>query len=292
MTEAMNELFQTKEQANAMRTAGVRALAGTDQLVDFTLTVANKMLQVAGTQTEDYKDRILASQSDNVALDALIADMTDEQEICGEIEVLKLYSPEVLLGMLKSQQSKRSRARHSVMTQDNYKSLVSAAIAEKVLRGALGKNLTAHSAGGTRTGVGRSTGIFTEDELVVLKEDQMRLRAEIRNVQSKKSVAKKTEGYEETDHWKLLLEIEAQLMGIRDSGFKPAEHSPKSIVQVDRTKEELAALLAGKDISKMKAADKVELLKAIEALTEEPVAEDTENKPATDEVPDDAASEL
>jgi hypothetical protein len=283
MTEAMNELFKNDQTTKNGKTAGKRALAGTAQLVDFSNTLANKMMTVANQQIDIYKERILASQSDNVALDALIADITDEKAICDEIEILKGYDEGTLQNMLKSQQSKRSRARHNLMTQDNYKTLVAAAIAEKVIRGALGK-VGIHTAG-SHTGVGRATALFTEEELDALRLDQARLRAEIRNVQSKKSVAKKTEGYENTERWALLVEIEKQLMAIRDPNFKPAQHVQKQIVKVDETKNKLAELLASVDLEHMKSADKTALLAKIAAMTtSESVQEPETNEEGVNDV--------
>jgi hypothetical protein len=287
MTEAMNELFENNQTTKNGKTAGKRALAGTAQLVDFSSTIANKMMTVANQQIDTYKERILASQSDNAALDALIADMTDEKDICDEIEILKGYDEGTLQNMLKSQQSKRSRARHNAMTQDNYKTLVAAAVAEKVIRGALGKVGT-HTAG-SHTGVGRATALFTEEELDALRADQARLRAEIRNVQSKKSVAKKTEGYESTEHWALLVEIENQLMAIRDPNFKPAQHVQKQVVKVDETKNQLADLLAGIDLNHMKSADKTALLAKIAAMT---AGEATQELETNEEGANDASAEL
>jgi hypothetical protein len=87
--------------------------------------------------------------------------------------------------MLKSQQSKRSRAKSKAMTLDNYTTLLTAAIAEDIIREIYNKP---KSAGGFHRAAG--TVDYTIDQLQALHDDQEALRKEIRNVQSKKSIMK------------------------------------------------------------------------------------------------------
>jgi|WetSurMetagenome_2_1015567.scaffolds.fasta_scaffold90091_1 hypothetical protein len=289
MTEAMNELFDEKETTT---TTSKRALAGTATLTDFGTKYASQIFTIVGSDLETYKESFIKSQTDNAELDKLIATTfatIDNIDVAlqAQVDLLKTLNNATLNGMLKSQQSKRSRARHNTMTKENYQSLVAAAIAERLIRQALGKSTTSSS---SRTGTGRATALFTDDELAALALDQMSLRAEIRNVQSKQSVAKKTDGYEETDLWKLLVDIKAQLMDIRDPNFRPADHVsdvPVQIqtvtVEVDTTRIAIADLLKDVAIDKLTTKNAKALLVQISAMTIEwkpeddaPIAEEDE----------------
>ena len=99
------------------------------------------------------------------------------------------------------------------------------------------------------------------EQLEELKEDQDRLKKEIRNVQSKKSIMKSKADFSEEDpRWQALLVAEEQLKSIRISTGRT------QVVKVDETKDALTETLADVDIEHLKAADSKELLAKIKAM--------------------------
>lgn len=253
-----------------------RELAGTAQLTSQATTLATTLLNVLANNAdqEQYVELFEASKSDAAAQEKLIdlcTTIVDE-----DVEWLNKISDEDIAGMLKSQQSKRSRCKSKEMTADNYKSMMTAAIAERILRMATGKT---KGRGGNRS----TTDIKTAEELEALKADQEALKREIRNVQSKKSIMKSKAGFSEDDEkWQVLLTIEEQLKSIR-----VGTTSKVVKVHTDETKEWLRELLAEVEPSTMKAAQLKELLTAIKdkafpADEEEPV--DNEHEVHNEEV--------
>jgi hypothetical protein len=155
--------------------------------------------------------------------------------------------------MLKSQQSKRSRAKSKAMTLDNYVTLLTAAIAEDILRDLYNKP---KSAGGFHRAAGSVD--YTIEQLEALHNDQNALRKEIRNVQSKKSIMKSKADFSEDDpRWQALLKAEQQLKDMRIGG------ATTQVVEVDKTKDALAEMLGGVDLKHMKSAEAHELLERI-----------------------------
>jgi hypothetical protein len=154
--------------------------------------------------------------------------------------------------MIKSQKSKRSKAKNARMTLDNYRTLMTAAIAENLLRTVANKPKA--KTGNTKT----SALDFTEDYLQYLTTDQDKLRREIRNIQSKKSIEKAKPDFDETsDRWQQLLSIEEILKSIRVD-IEPVARPKK----VDERLTKIAELL-DKNIDILKAAESKELLKQI-----------------------------
>ena len=205
-------------------------------------------------QLDDYKELFMESQKDHNAMDKLLALLIDFDSI--DVEFISSLDEQTVDGMLKSQQSKRSRAKNKLMTMDNYKNMMAGAIAENLIRKATGKVKMA-------TGIRRASGSldFTEEELEQLKEDQERLKKEIRNIQSKKSIMKAKEDFtEEDEHWKRLLEVEEQLKSLRVST------RATRVVKVDETKEKLANAFADVDLEHIKAADSKALLAQIKEM--------------------------
>lgn len=151
-----------------------------------------------------------SQKGDNDATDALVAEVSPLDNV--SIEFLTVIEDtEELEKMLRSQQSKRSRAKKDVMTLEDYKTMLTAAIAEGLLRRALGK--PKGSGGGQY-----DTSGFTDAEIEEFKKDEDKLAKAIRNVQSKKSIAKNKQGFDEAgDHWQHLLSQEAFLKNLRDS---------------------------------------------------------------------------
>ena len=248
----INEMFNATENNEA--TTNTRNLAGTAQLTAVANEYVASTIKVLNDNFEQYREAFEASKNDHSAMDALLAQIIDFDAI--DVEFIKELDETVVDGMLKSQQSKRSRAKSKVMTMDNYKSMMAGAIAENLIRKATGK---VKSAGGARRLSGSVD--FSAEQLEALKEDQEQLKKEIRNVQSKKSIMKsKADFSEEDERWQALLVAEEQLKSVRVStgGTK--------VVKVDETKEKLAEMLNEVDTDHMKAADVKDMLAQVKAL--------------------------
>lgn len=246
---SMNELFtnNTQEQTSA------RELTGTAQLTATATDVANKILNTINSNVDAYRDKLIQSQKDHDAMDKLITEIFNLHDI--DVSFLKDADSAVLDNMLKSQQSKRSRAKSKQMTLDNYKSMLVGAIAENLIRIVTGQP---KSAGSRRTS---GSVEFTEEELAAFEADQELLKKELRNVQSKKSIAKSKVDFDpESDKWQSLLVAEAQLKALRVASTKTVE------VEVDTTKQKLYEILKGEDIDSLRASDSKYLLNRISDL--------------------------
>ena len=247
----INSLFTDSTQPANILSGGT--LAGTQQLTNTASIIADGVLATVNSNIEAYADRITASQSDMTALDKLVSDLYDIKAV--DITFLKAINEDTLEGMLKSQQSKRSRCKSKEMTVDNYKSMMTASISETLLRAALGKEK------GVYGGRASATVGYDEDRLIKLAADQDALRKEIRNVQSKKSIMKSKAGFTEADErWEALLTAEEQLKSIR------TDNTPVIIKTVaDPLREQLAELLAEVEETTMTAKHLKELVASIKS---------------------------
>ncbi len=248
---SINELFGTTE-----ATSGRNGLQGTAELTAVASAAAHRIVKAMEADIDTYRPRIQKSSADSKELDAIIDEFRPLHDIDDE-HMLANLDEETVESMLKSQQSKRSRSKSKAMTLDNYITLMTAAIAEDILRELYNKP---KSAGGFQRA---TSGVdYTIEQLEALGNDQEALRREIRNIQSKKSIMKSKADFSESDpRWHALLKAEQQLKDMRVGG------RGSSVVEVDKTKDALAELLAGADISKMKSADAHALLARIAALT-------------------------
>ena len=246
---SINELFGTNESTTA---TNARSLTGTAELTNVATAAAHRIIKAMEADIEAYRPRIQLSANDSKELDAIISEFKPLHEI-DEDHMLRTLSDEVVEGMLKSQQSKRSRAKSKTMTLDNYTTLLTAAIAEDILREIYNKP---KSAGGFHRAAGSVD--YTIEQLQALSEDQEALRKEIRNVQSKKSIMKSKADFDESDErWQALLRAEQQLKDMR------VGTSTTKVVEVDKTKDALAEMLNGVDVNHLKAADAHALLERI-----------------------------
>lgn len=249
MSENLNNMFDT-EQNNATA-ANVRHLAGTDQLTRVSTEVANSIMKAIEANFDMYKEQVAKSKIDHNAMDALVNEMCDLNTV--NVEFIRELDEVTQDLMLKSQQSKRSRSKNKVMTLDNYRSMMVGAIAEGLIRVATGK---AKSASGARRLSGSLE--YTEEQTKEFAEDQEKLRKEIRNVQSKKSIMKSKEGFAEDDErWLQLLVAEETLKGLRTE--------TKTIV-IDETKNKLAEVFSGVDLVDIKNSDAKKLLEQVALL--------------------------
>lgn len=248
----INEMFNATE--NNETATNARNLAGTAQLTSVANELVAQCIKTLNDNLDEYREDFEASKHDHNAMDKLLAKLIDFDTI--DVEFIKELDEATVDGMLKSQQSKRSRAKGKVMTMDNYKSMMSGAIAENLIRKATGK---AKSAGGARRMSGSVD--FTAEQLEALQADQEQLKKELRNVQSKKSIMKsKADFTEEDERWQALLVAEEQLKSIRVSTGRT------QVVKVDETKEKLAEMLSEVDTDHMRTSDVKDMLAQVKAL--------------------------
>lgn len=258
---SINELFATV--SGTTTNSGNSQLAGTATLTSLATSIADGIILDMAATPENYADRLRDSQSDMTVLDGLITELGELES--ADIAFLRDLDKSVLESMLKSQQSKRSRCKGKDMTHDNYKSMMTAAIAESLIREVLGKTK------GTTGARGNGAVTYSDERLAELAQDQEALRKEIRNVQSKKSIMKSKAGFSEEDEkWQMLLTAEAQLKAVRSDAPKVTK-----IVTVDETKDFIRELLAELDIDKTTAKD----LKALmHTIHDKVFADDTEEE--------------
>lgn len=233
-----------------MNVGGANQLTKTAQLTNTATEIAHNILAVVIADQETYSQQVLASQQSHDEMDKLIETLGNLQEV--DVEFLKVESDDIQDKMLKSQQSKRSRSKSKTMTQENYTTMMTAAIAEYLLRMASGKPKGA-SYGGS---AGDAT--YSEEELEKLASDPDALTRAIRNVQSKKSIAKSKADFDpEGERWAQLLIAEQQLKDLR---------SQRS-TGVDKATKEAVESLANIDLEGLSADDaKAELAKLKEML--------------------------
>jgi len=249
---SINELFGTENQE---MTTGTRTLSGTQELTRISQGIAVNIIRSMEEQIDVYRERIKTSAADSKEMDALLDEFKPWTEI-DEDSVLRNLDDETVEGMLKSQQSKRSRTKSKAMTLDNYTTLMTATIAESLLRELYNKPKQA-AFGHRRFG----TVDYTPAQLEELEADQEALRKEIRNIQSKKSIMKSKEGFDVSDErWQALLKAEQMLKDLRVGG------SGTTFVEVDHTKNKLEEMLEGVDLEHLKAADSKELLNTIKEM--------------------------
>lgn len=251
--KSFNDIFAAETVNAATETS--RSLAGTARLTQIASSLASDFMAVL--QTIDPDD-ISMAMHDNDKLDKLIEQNVAVCMTEDDSDFFILIDSKTADGMLKSQQSKRSRLKSKPMTEDNFRNLVTAAIAEQLLRDVYDK--PKHSSGGNR----KATAGYTEEELELLAADQEALKKAIRNVQSKKSIAKAKAGFDpQSDYWLQLCETEEQLKARRVTAQRKSS-------KVDDTKTALQQLLTGVDIN---TADAQALLSQILLLTSDNNAE-------------------
>lgn len=241
-----NDLFHNEQKENTSS----RMLNGTAELNRISSGIANDILRRMEEDIETYRPRIAKSAVDSREMDALLDEFRPWTDI-EEDDPIRHLDDETVESMLKSQQSKRSRTKSKTMTLDNYAALMTATIAEALLREIYNKPKSA-SYGARRSGVID----YTPAQLEEYANDQDLLRKEIRNIQSKKSIAKSKADFDEaSEYYQALLKAERMLKDLR-----------VSTSEVDRTKSALKDLIGDVDITQLKAADSAELLAKIKTM--------------------------
>ncbi len=245
-------LFANNSNTNQEVSNRGNQLSSTANLTRISTDIAREILKRAEADAEKYQAKIVESQKSHDVMDQLINDIYDLTTV--DIEFLKAESEEVLDRMIKSQQSKRSRAKSKEMTLDNYITMLTGAVAENLLRIAANKP---KSAGG---GARRGTVTYSEEELEAFKNDPEALKRAIRNVQSKKSIDKSKADWDpESERWQELLKAEEQLKAIRDGQTVEAEKA------IEKTSQ-LEEMLASVDLKDLKAADAKDMLENIKQM--------------------------
>lgn len=168
--------------------------------------------------------------------------------------------------MIKSQQSKRSRAKGKAMTQDNYNTLMVGAISENLLRMASGKEKATSGHSGNTKPVE-----YDDATIEIYKTDKDKLSKEIRNIQSKKSIMKSKANFDDkSEAWLKLLSAEAMLKGLRGDSVSTTTVVkvvvPEYVEKLVEVKEFVEAEVATQDISKINIKDAKALLTEIIAL--------------------------
>jgi hypothetical protein len=233
-----------------------RGLDGTAKLTSLAKTLADEFINnLGGSAITD--EELADALKNNDQLDNIIRELTDLRLYADDSAFIEALDPELATKMLKSQQSKRSRCKNKQMTASNFSNLITAAIAEMLLRDYCGLTKHAGSGAGRRGSVG-----YTDEELDALAADQEALRKALRNVQSKKSIMKSKAGFDaESAAWQELLEVEQQL---KDRRVK----APRS-VRVDETKSALSEMLTDVDVKSLTKGELAELIASIQGLTTE-----------------------
>ena len=220
--------------------------------------LAREAFEIVSADEENYSDRIVLSKTDGTTLDTLLKEVVDIPDMP---DLFAGLDPIDLNNMLKSQQSKRSRCKSAAMTVDNYKKMMTAAIAELIIRGELGTEKSDR-----KTGVRKPSRELTTEYVELLANDQEELKRELRNVQSKKSILKKkgkiAEGEDNYDTWQKLCEDEAMLKANRIGAVPQVA----KVVEINVTKDAVTGLLKDVDITKLKAGDSKDLLAKIAEL--------------------------
>lgn len=246
-------LFANSSNTNQEGTSRGNQLDNTANLTRISTDIAREILKRAEADAEKYQTKIVESQQSHDVMDQLINEIYDLTTV--DIEFLKAESEEVLDRMIKSQQSKRSRAKSKEMTFDNYITMLTGAVAENLLRIAANKPKSA-GGGGAR----RGTVTYSEEELEALANDPEALKRAIRNVQSKKSIDKSKADWDpESERWQELLKAEEQLKAIRDGQTIEAE---KAIEKTNQLEEMLATV----DPKDLKATDAKDMLESIKQM--------------------------
>lgn len=250
---SINELFGNENYGTSTNT---RTLSGTQELTRISGNIATNIIRSMEEQIDIYRERIAKSANDSKEMDALLDEFKPWADI-EEDNILRNLDDATVEGMLKSQQSKRSRTKGKTMTLENYRTLMTATIAESLLRELYNKPKSA-AFGNRRFG----TVDFTPAQLEALEADQEALRKEIRNVQSKKSIMKSKADFDDSDErWLALLKAEQMLKDLRQDCGRST-----TVVEVDHTKSKLEEMLGDLDLEHIKAADSKELLNAIKEM--------------------------
>lgn len=179
------------------------------------LSATAELTKLATDITNDILSEVREKPLDEELIEKSMDNHDAMDELVNRVRPLDMIPTAFLVGideeeldkMIRSQQSKRSRAKAKEKTAENYKTMMVAAVAEGLLRLAANKPKSGGGALGT---------VRSEEDYEALADDLEALKKAIRNVQSKKSIMKHKIGFSEEDpRWLELLEEEARLKSLR-----------------------------------------------------------------------------
>lgn len=252
-TSDWSNLFETAE--DEVSTGG-NQLSNTARLTQMATVVANNVFAKASADKEAYGLKIQASQTSHDAMDDLINECHPLGTL--DIEFLKELDEDEIDKMIRSQQSKRSRAKSKVMTRENYLTMMVGAIAENLLRIAGNKPKSTGGAHGGNIG-------YSDEDLETLAQYPEDLTRAIRNVQSKKSIEKSKAGFDiESNRWKQLLQTEQQLISIRDRQKTAATEEARKALERQTMLNEML-----EDVGELNPGNAEEMLASIKSLLNE-----------------------
>ena len=233
-------------------------LTKTGHLTTVAEGITREIFTKLNASPEEYQSKIINSQQSHDSMDNLIAECFELTSV--DLEFLKDVTEEDFEKMIRSQQSKRSRSKSKVMTVENYSIMMTGAIAENLLRIAANKH---KSSGGASS---RATEVeLSEEELQKLQDNQEDLKKAIRNIQSKKSIAKSKANFDETsEYWAQLLATEKVLIALRDGGKN--NENPEAIAALDKVTKVDEILNGIEDINMLKASDAKSTLELIKSM--------------------------
>ncbi|MNB67636.1 hypothetical protein D3C87_914790 [compost metagenome] len=251
----LDKLF-VKSSNTIVASARGNQLNATADLTAMATSIANDILQELNKPDvgAELEPLVAKSKEDNDAMDQLIANISPIDDI--NVDFLIKVGNDELEKMLRSQQSKRSRAKNKEgFEYEDYRTIVIAAVAEGLTRKAMGKP-KGYSSGSF------DGSDFTTAEIEEFKADSEKLAKAIRNVQSKKSIASKKADFDEQgEKWQHLLRQEAFLKNLRDSS-KPV--ITPEIEEALSAKEAAAKLLQSvESIDNMSPDDVKDLFKKL-----------------------------
>lgn len=250
--ENWGTLFASEEGAAQF---GGNQLSETARLTNRSAAIAEEIFNKVTADYETYADKVKASQTSHDAMDDLISELHDLGS--EEVDYLKSLEDEVIDKMIRSQQSKRSRAKSKTMTRENYLTMMTGAIAENLLRIAGDKP---KSAGGASMG----TVGYSEKDLEHFVEQPEELKKAIRNVQSKKSIMKSKADFDaESPRYLQLLETEAQLKELRGNATSKAS---KEAQEALTRQQKLAEMLESANAEEMDPEQASEMLDSIKSM--------------------------
>lgn len=271
MNEKLNNTVENNGQEVVSETQGLTSLFKSEPSLSFAsnqlsytakLTaqatkIADDILAVISENPADYEGMVLASQQSHDHMDDLINEIRPLKE--EDVDYLHTLTTEEAEKMIRSQQSKRSRAKSKEMTMENYKTMMVGAIAENLLRWACGKP-KAQGGGGVST----KSVVYTEEQLALLAENPEDLKKHIRNIQSKKSIMRSKQGFtEDKPEFKQLLAAEAQLKAVRDRTNDEVVVKAQEAVA---KQEELEKQLENVDLESIGADEAVDLLDKLKTM--------------------------
>jgi len=230
-TESLFARIFNHEQTISVSNAG-NQLDKTADLTKLATQKTNEALKLMDTTDTITQEEIEAAMSDHDAMDDVVAQLIDLKSI--DIEFLKDASEDELEKMIRSQQSKRSRAKAKGPSLENFKTMMIGAISEGLLRIAAGKP-KGQGGGFTAGEVG-----YTDEQIAEFKLNPDKLKKEIRNVQSKKSIMKSKNDHDETsERWQELLRAEEMLKTIRDGATPTVSKEAEEALAIKSELEEL-----------------------------------------------------